>query len=107
MSAKQKVSHRSAGEAFSSDLEDLGDSFNQIRSETKKLVKHAVDSGHSGVSAVREKAVQGVQRGISNLKDMGNDSIESFGERISQRPYTSTMIALGVGFLLAQWMRRR
>jgi ElaB/YqjD/DUF883 family membrane-anchored ribosome-binding protein len=107
MSVKHKISQHPAGEAFSSDLEELSDSFNQIRSDSKKLVKSALNSGHSGVSAVREKAVEGVHRGISNLKEMGSNSLDSFGERIASRPYASALIALGAGFMLAKWMRRR
>ncbi len=107
MATKHKVSQHPAGEAFSSDIEELSDSFNNIRAESRHLVKKAIDSGHSGVSAVRERAVQGVQRGISNLKEMGNDSISSIGDRIASRPYTSALIALGTGFVLAKWMRRR
>jgi ElaB/YqjD/DUF883 family membrane-anchored ribosome-binding protein len=107
MAVKHKVSHPSAGDVFSSDLEELSDSFNQIRSDTKQLVKSALHSGHSGVNAVRERAVHSMQSGISGLKEMGNDSLDSIGKRIAKRPYTSAMIALGVGFILAKWMRRR
>jgi hypothetical protein len=88
-------------------MEELSESFSQIRSDAKQLVKNALDSGHSGVSAVREKAVSGVQRGISGLKEMGGNSLDSFGKRIAKRPFTSAMIALGAGFMLAKWMRRR
>jgi ElaB/YqjD/DUF883 family membrane-anchored ribosome-binding protein len=107
MATKHKASQHPAGEAFSSDLEELSDSFHNLRSESKHLVKKALDSGQSGVSAVREKAVQGVQRGISNLKEMGSDSVSSLGDRIASRPYTSALIAVGAGFILAKWMRRR
>ncbi|HEY1921379.1 MAG TPA: hypothetical protein VGG44_01330 [Tepidisphaeraceae bacterium] len=107
MSVKHKTSEHPAGEAFSSDLEELSDSFHQIRDDSKMLIKKALDSGHSGVSAVREKAVEGVNRGISSLKKMGSNSLDSFGEKIASRPYTSALIAIGAGFMLAKWMRRR
>jgi hypothetical protein len=107
MPTKHKVKRHPAGEAFSSDLEELSDSFDRIRSDSRQLVKSALHSGHSGVSAVREKAVEGVHRGISSLKEMGNNSLDSFGERIASRPYASALIAVGAGFMLAKWMRRR
>lgn len=107
MSVKHKVSERPAGDAFASDLEELNDSFSQIRSDTKQLVKNALDSAHSGASAVRETAVKGVQRGISGLKEMGSNSVDSLGDKIAEHPYRSALIALGAGFILAKWMHRR
>jgi ElaB/YqjD/DUF883 family membrane-anchored ribosome-binding protein len=109
MSETHKASHPDADEVFASNLSELKESFNQLRLDMNDLVKSVVESGHSGANAARAKAagaVKGVQHKIADMKDAGNETLESLGDRIAERPLTSTLIALTAGFILAKWMSR-
>jgi ElaB/YqjD/DUF883 family membrane-anchored ribosome-binding protein len=103
MSTTHKSSHPDAADVFASDLGELKENFGQLRADVNQLVKGALESGHSGAKAVRQTAANAVE----GLKESASDSLDSLGEWVTERPLTSTMIALSAGFILAKWMSRR
>jgi ElaB/YqjD/DUF883 family membrane-anchored ribosome-binding protein len=95
---------------FAADLESLKKSFGQLRSELTHLVGNAVGAGKSGAGALREKAhdaVDGVKHGLGAIREKGSESFESLEQKIAERPLTTALIALGVGYMLGKLFSRR
>ena len=109
MSQTHKASHPHATEVFTSDLAELKQGFENLRSDVNDLVKSVADSGHSGAKAARQiaaGAVHGVQHKIHDIAEAGSDSLESLADRIAERPFTSAVVAVAAGYILFKWMSR-
>jgi len=110
MSSSNKTHGPHATEAFASDLAELKESCENLRSDVNDLVKGVVDSSHSGAKAARQiasGAVHGVQHKLHDIREAGSDSIESLAETIAERPFASALVAVAVGYVLFKWMSRR
>jgi ElaB/YqjD/DUF883 family membrane-anchored ribosome-binding protein len=95
---------------FSADMESLKKNFGQLRADLTQLVGTALGAGKTGAGALREKAhsaVDGVKHGLEGVRDRGSESIESLEKKIAERPLTSALIALGVGYMLGRLFSRR
>lgn len=86
-----------------SDVDNLKHDFTQLRADVVSLFSHAFDVGKSGVGAIETGAADAME----NLKDR-MASLRRRGERkIEEHPFSSAMIAFGIGFLVAKLLHRR
>lgn len=88
---------------FAGDLEDLKNSFSQLRSDVNDLLHNAVQAGQSGAAT----AVDGIKGGLSELKSKSAQSAGALGRQVEQYPLASALIALGTGFVLARLFARK
>jgi ElaB/YqjD/DUF883 family membrane-anchored ribosome-binding protein len=99
---------------FTDDLEGLKNNFAQLRSDVSELMQSAVHMSKSGAAAVQDgagKAVEGITEtisdGITGLKKTSQQTVKSISRQIADNPVTSTMLAVGAGYILARFLRGR
>ncbi len=68
-------------------------------------VKEKAQDLASGASELAGRAGEKVQEWASSAQDMAGEAWDSFTNVIRRNPIPSVLIALGVGFLLAQAIR--
>ena|ERR1700722_3795097 len=100
--------------AFGHDIEGIKTSVAQLRSDVTDLMQTAVHAGQTGVAAVQDQASQAIEgltktvtSGISNLKKSSAQSMKAVTKKIQDRPVASALVAVGVGYALARFFRRR
>ena len=94
-----------AKDRFAFDIETLKSSFAQLRDDLTKLLDNTVGTGKSGAGMLKDRAstaVVDLEDRMYDLKDRGVESVEKFGQKISERPLLSAAIALGIGFVVAK-----
>lgn len=102
-----------AKERLAGDLQNIKSNFSQLKSDVGQIVSNAVGAGKTsardGVEAARSQANAAVDRArgeYEHLKARGNDQIDQLGSLIAEKPVTSTLVAFGVGFLVAKILTR-
>ena len=68
------------------------------------------DAGTAAADAVREKAGRAadtVREGADRIQAEAAEAVDSFRNRVSERPLTSLAIGLGIGLLAGLMLRRR
>lgn len=99
---------------FAQDIEGLKDGVSQLRSDVSELAQTAMHAGHTGTAAVQDlagKAVEGVtdmvNERVASLKKSSQRTLKTVTGQIAEYPVASTLIALGVGYILAKFMSRK
>jgi len=90
-------------------LNQLSQSVSQLQTDVGTLLSHTMEAGKSGVGLLRNQAHQamdGIKNRVADLKHAGADSIHNVEDRIEQSPFTSVVIAMGIGFILASVLHR-
>lgn len=110
-SAKNRLSNATAGSSEVSDeIDAVKSSLKELRDDVVELFSHALGVGRGGAHSVRDSAVGAVDQvrdRLSDLKSMGSDRVSAFEHQLEERPFTTAMIAFGIGFLAATWLSRR
>ena len=68
------------------------------------------DAGAAAADAVRDKAGRAadtVREGADRIQAEAAEAVDSFRNRVSERPLTSLAIGLGIGLLAGLMLRRR
>jgi ElaB/YqjD/DUF883 family membrane-anchored ribosome-binding protein len=85
------------------DFDALKESVSQLRSDLDNLLSTAVGAGKSGVNALKESAADVVD----GIKEQGQMAAGALEKRMSRNPLSTAAIAVGIGFILAKFMRRK
>src|SRR5580693_6810852 len=106
--------NRDGDSALSHDIEGIKDGVAHLRTDVAELVDSAVHAGKSGVAAVQDmtgKAVDGItgaiSDGVNGLTKTSRSTVKSVKRQIAEYPVTSTLIAVGAGYVVAKFLRRR
>lgn len=94
---------------FSDDLEALRSSFTDLKTDLTKIIHDAVATGRESAHVVGGRAsdaMSGVKDQASALKDKSSETLEALGDKIGENPVASTLVAFGVGFLIAKLLTR-
>jgi hypothetical protein len=81
-----------SAEHFTSDLNELKQSFAKLRDDVTKVLGNALGTGKSGAA---------------NMKHRGAGSIERVEHKIGSKPLLSLVMAFVVGFILANLFTKR
>jgi ElaB/YqjD/DUF883 family membrane-anchored ribosome-binding protein len=91
---------------FNRTQDDLMTEIQSLKDEMLRLKSHRGDNGHNGDSllergrrtarALRDKVSKGVRTGV--------DTTQHY---IQERPWTTTLVALGLGLIVGGWYMRR
>ena len=85
-----------------SGLDKVKDDFGRVKSDVADLAGSAADAAKQGardaVDAVKEKA--------GDAQKFAEQQIESLVKCIKDRPVTSALVGVGVGFLIAKLLTR-
>ena len=95
---------------ISTEVENLQESFSQLRADVMDLLSHSLGLGKSGAAVVGQtasEAMDHLKERAAKLKKHGQDSIAAVEKKIEDNPLASTMIAFGVGYLVAKFLSRR
>jgi ElaB/YqjD/DUF883 family membrane-anchored ribosome-binding protein len=95
---------------MAAEVDQLKDSFGQLRADVVNLFSHVFGLGRSGAEAARDSAsdaMENLKSKLNDIKDRGSDQVASVGKKVEENPMASAMIAFGVGFLLAKMLHRR
>jgi ElaB/YqjD/DUF883 family membrane-anchored ribosome-binding protein len=100
--------------SFVHDLTGLKDSITQLRTDVAGLMQTAAHAGQTGAAAVQDQAGQALQglsqtvaAGLTGLKKTSGRSAKAVTRQIQQRPVTSALVAVGMGYVLARYFSRR
>jgi len=99
-----------AAQKFSGDLDNLKQSFGQLRTDVMKIVRDAMGVGRDGADSLKDQAgsaVHDVKDRLNRLKDQGANQLNAVEHKIEENPIPSALIAFGVGFIVAKLLTRR
>jgi len=103
--SKQAAGDRSY-EALEAELVKLRDDVASLAGTVRGI---ASDEVHATVDAIRErldKAAMEARKAASRAKAGAHDAADAIEDAIEEHPFTSILIALGLGFLIGAFMRR-
>jgi len=99
-----------ASEQMTSEMQELKQSFGQLRDDVVNLFTHAFGWGRSGAEVARDygaDAMEGLKARLDRLRDKGAVQMRSVERKIEAHPLSTTMLAFGIGFCAAAFMIRR
>ena len=86
------------------------DQATEFESKTDKIQRNLAEAGNTAKEVAREKYEQ-VQQKASDLYGQGMDQAQQYSETatdfIKEQPFTSVMIAAGIGLLAGLFLARR
>jgi ElaB/YqjD/DUF883 family membrane-anchored ribosome-binding protein len=101
---EQSGGEAAAGEKnFASDIDGLKNSLGQLRTDLNRLLNSALGMGKSSAA----DAVGGLKDRVNELKDKSADYTEALEQKITDNPLASTLVAIGIGFILAKLITRK
>lgn len=96
------------------DFDTVKDDLGQIRKDFAELAQAILDAGRSGAKDAREKLEQEAQRRLDQLRDTahsvrarGAHAVESVHDVIEERPFTSVLVAFGIGLIIGKILDRK
>jgi ElaB/YqjD/DUF883 family membrane-anchored ribosome-binding protein len=105
-----RASRHGSKNGMASEVDSLKHGFAQLRADVVDLFSHAFGAGKSGAEAIggsATDAMESLKGKVAELKKRGTNTVESIGDKIGEHPISSTIIAFGIGFILAKLLRRR
>jgi len=90
------------GSEFDTVKEDLAKLRSDIASLSNALKGVTSDSVHEQIASIRSR-IDGL---TDEARTHSRDTLDDFANRIEERPVTSVLIALGVGFLIGRLLDR-
>jgi len=109
MDSNTNISNHTVNDDLQETLDHLSQSVSQLQADVGTLLSHTMEAGKSGVGVLRTQAHQamdGIKNRVADFKQAGADSIHSVEGRIEESPFTSVVIAMGIGFILASVLHR-
>ncbi|MCE9590051.1 MAG: DUF883 C-terminal domain-containing protein [Planctomycetes bacterium] len=70
-------------------------------------IKHDIGKLRDDFSGLLNTAAKAGKHSVAQAKELGGEAVEAVQEKISERPITSVLIALGVGALIGALVSRR
>jgi ElaB/YqjD/DUF883 family membrane-anchored ribosome-binding protein len=100
--------HRATHEAdLQSDVEALREDFMSLRKDLASLVTDAVEQGKITAKAARERLEAMANQGVAQAMDQAAQAGKRVDDAVRSHPLATIGIALGAGFLVAAWLRKR
>jgi len=99
-----------ASENMSHEMQELKQSFSQLRGDVVSLLSHVFGWGRSGAEVARDSAADAMgtlKERLDRLRDKSAVQVRSVERQIEAHPLSMTLVAFGVGFCMASFMRRR
>ena len=102
---------RAAGAAdLQKDLQMLRDDFSRLAQQVADIVANrgnaAWQRARSGVDDVMSDAQEKGQEAVDAMREVSDKLIEAVDDSIKNRPYTTSAMAVGLGFLFGAILRR-
>jgi ElaB/YqjD/DUF883 family membrane-anchored ribosome-binding protein len=95
------------------ELDELKDDVTKLREDTAAAVEKLIDVGREHAGETRDRIVDVAQRWFNKLsgsfsgtEGAGRKGLEFVQETVENRPVTSVLVALGVGFLVGRLLDR-
>jgi hypothetical protein len=113
MQASRTRSHAgnsSPGNKLSREIQAIKHGVAELRADVTELMGHVLGVGSGGAEAVKQTAfgaVESVKDGLADIKQRGLDQVSDVRRRIQASPFKATLIAFGVGYILAKLTSRR
>lgn len=111
--AKATTQSRRTGENISESSSDVADDIRQLRDDVSRLMDDLKAMGEHSGPAVRKAAGDGIDQlrkqggaAIDNVKGGAQELEHEMSRMIRERPFTSLVLAGGIGFLLALATKR-
>lgn len=96
--------------SLTDELANLKNSYSQLRKDVTNLFTQLVGARRGGADAARGSAtdaMENLKTQLSDLKDKSADQMQFVQKRIEEHPVSSTLIAFGVGFIVAKFFGNR
>jgi len=87
---------------MSGGMDKLKDDFGRVKSDVSDLAGSAADAAKQGA----RDAVDSVKEKVGDAQKYAEQQIESLVKCIKDRPVTSALVGIGVGFLIAKLLSR-
>jgi ElaB/YqjD/DUF883 family membrane-anchored ribosome-binding protein len=97
---------KASGKAVSEASGDIQTDLENLREDVTQLTQQLADIAASRGAAALRKAKSNANDLLSEVEEKGRDAIEAMEEAFKTRPYTSLLIAVGVGFVFGATWRR-
>ncbi len=94
-------------ENLGQDLDALREDVSRLRSDLSQLAKSLLDKGKDETDAARDKVVEELMSNLRSARDKGNETVESLGHRIQEKPLMSLLVAFLAGLILGKIFERR
>lgn len=89
--------------ALKARASDVMDDFSSLRKDMRKLARAANKAARVEVQHARER----IGSTASDLREQAHDGVETFGERVRERPGAAIGISLGAGLILGMLLSPR
>ena len=106
MSDTEQATGNGSYQALEVELAKLRDDVASLAGTARNI---ASDEVHAAVGTIREqmnKAATEARKATRRAKAAANDTADAIGGTIEEHPFTSMLIALGLGFILGAFLRR-
>lgn len=107
---ESKVESSTGSEHMSEEMQNIHESFGQLRKDVMDLISHAFGLGRGGAEVAKDgaaHAVETLKERLAEMKDQGAESFSSLEHRIEEKPLQAALLAFGVGFILAKIFSRK
>lgn len=94
-------------ENVQADLKRLRDDIAALSQTIAALTAQQASRGIGAAHDASEKVVESVHKATEEIRRAGGESIASLEHKITERPLSAVLIALGVGLLLGKLTDRR
>ena|SRR5438552_10109470 len=104
--SKSAAAGNGSYQALEAELAKLRDDISSLAGTVRDV---ASDEVHATVDAIRErldKATVEARKAARRAKSGAHDAADAFEGAIEEHPFTSILVALGLGFIIGAFLRR-